>query len=271
MAVPTATRKRRLLYKSKVEYTTDPGVYACNHVVGCPHGCVYCYAAKMSSRFNHTTAEQWHRPHLVENWRELLERDLAIKRKEPIRRVFMCFMSDPFPYGTRNDGTREIRETSVEIIRTLNAHDIPVTTLSKGLYPRLDLYDLHPENEYGITITTLNDAKAKALEPWAAPPRLRLTNLIHLACHDCRTWLSIEPFGLVHPNPSRAEDSHAGLEQILWLSNFVDRIVFGRANYCRDAYKGDAWYASCAEMVEEVCKVHEIDCIIKKGTPHEKA
>lgn len=264
----TSGQRQRILYKSKVEYTTEPGVYACSYVVGCAHGCTYCYASKMAHRFGHTTADQWRSSHLIDNWRDLLDHDLSVKRKDPIRRVFMCFSSDPFPYS--GDNSDEIRDASLEIIRTLNDRDIPVTTLSKGVYPWADLTDLHPDNEYGATITTMRDAYAWICEPFAASPLDRLRSLIHLATHDCRTWLSIEPFGILHPNPYQAQDAHAGLEDILQLTGFVDRIVFGRAHYCRDAVKDDDWYSECAGIVAEACRLNDIEYIIKNGTPHDK-
>lgn len=44
--------KKRLLYKSKVEYMDGPGVYTMNHVQGCAHGCRYpCYAYLAAKRF----------------------------------------------------------------------------------------------------------------------------------------------------------------------------------------------------------------------------
>lgn len=262
------TRPNSILYRSKVEYTTEPGVYAMNHAVGCAHGCSYCYAYKMAHRFGNAEAvdhESWIHPKLVSDWRERLEADLDRRRREPIRRVFMSFMTDPFPYNPHDDpDLAAINEASLEAIRLLNARDIPVTTLTKGSYPIDELQDLHPDNEYGVTLMGTAAGIMARLEPAAAPASARLGSIIHLASSDCKTWVSIEPFGFVFPT-----DDHpfAGLDRLLWMLTFTDRVVFGRANYCADAYKGDEWYARCARLVREWGEEHGIEVIIKKGTP----
>ena len=261
--------RRHLLYKSKVEYTTEPGVYALNHVSGCRHGCAYCYAFKMARRFGKVdTRDEWARPRLIRNYRELLERDLKVTRQDPVRRVFMCFMTDPFPWNP-NEGKRlaAIEAASIDIIQTLNEHDIPVTVLTKGHLPWQSLKGLHPDNEYGITLTTFDESMARKFEPGAAPPQVRHTLLHVLARSGCKTWISIEPFGLVHPNFNFAPKAHSGLEGILHACDFARRIVFGRANYCGDAYKNPAWYRECSGIVKRFCESRDIDFIIKKGTP----
>lgn len=44
--------RKRMLYKSKVEYMSGEGVYTMNHILGCSHGCLYpCYAFTSAKRY----------------------------------------------------------------------------------------------------------------------------------------------------------------------------------------------------------------------------
>lgn len=41
--------RKRMLYKSKVEYMSGEGVYTMNHIIGCSHGCLYDAATERKS------------------------------------------------------------------------------------------------------------------------------------------------------------------------------------------------------------------------------
>lgn len=44
--------RKRMLYKSKVEYMSGDGIYTMNHILGCSHGCKYpCYAFTAAKRY----------------------------------------------------------------------------------------------------------------------------------------------------------------------------------------------------------------------------
>lgn len=259
--------RKRLLYKSKVEYMSGEGVYTMNHVLGCSHGCRYCYAYRMAKRYGQVIDyEDWCHPKIVENTLELLEEDLSKKRREPIRRVFLSFMTDPFPYLHHGllpevrEAVNSIKRLSIASIKLINSHDIPVTILTKGIVP-FTLLQLHPENEFGATF--IAPCSEPTWEPYAATFEDRLENLYQYALRDEHTWASIEPFGLVWPND---EHPHAMLEELLHKLWFVDRIVFGKTNYIPSSYKNPEWYRECALMVESFCGEMGIECIIKKGT-----
>ena len=260
--------RKHLLYKSKVEYMDGPGVYTMNHVLGCSHGCTYCYAYRMAKRFGQVQSyKEWCHPQIVDNTLELLDEELRKKRKEPIRRVFMSFMTDPFPTAKTIDPRlveNKICDLSVNAIKLINCHGIPVTTLSKGLTPK-ELIGLHPGNEFGATMTdfdvnTIGKYERNTIVPWERYTRLRM-----LSESGSKTWISIEPFGLMVKD--RGQDGWmAVLKDILDRCYFVDRVVFGKANYIKTAYKDPVWYRECADVVREFCSDRNIECIIKKGT-----
>ena len=218
----TITRKT-MLYQTGVEY----GDYTMNHAQGCAHGCKFpCYAFLMKKRFGQIKDyEEWLEPCLVSNTLELLDREIPRLRNK-IQSVQLCFTTDPFM-----NGYPEVSAMSIAAIRRLNNAEIRCTTLTKGILP-LELAQLSPENEHGITLISLDESYREKMEPGAAPYADRLAALRALHDAGCRTWVSIEPY----PTPNLIEQD---LQNILDAVNFVDKIIFGRTNYCKEvnAYK----------------------------------
>lgn len=248
----TITRKT-LLYKTGVEY----GDYTINHIHGCAHGCKYpCYAMSMAKRFGKAkTYEEWCEPKLVENALEILDVEIP-KKKDKIQSVHLCFTSDPFMYGYD-----EIGEMSIAIIKKLNASGIKCSVLTKGILP-IQLSELSRENEYGITLVSLDEKFRCEMEPNSAPFAERIKALESLHNAGCKTWVSIEPY----PTPNFIEQD---LGTILEAVDFCDKIIFGRLNYNRKVseYKQyKQFFNECARTVIDYCQKKNIDHHIKDGT-----
>ena len=246
-------RRKSMLYKTGVEY----GDYTMNHVQGCSHGCTYpCYAYLMAKRFGRVkTYEEWCCPLLVENTLDLLECEIP-RLRHKIKSVQLCFTTDPFMYGYD-----EVCRMSIEAIRMLNANEIPCTVLTKGLLP-VRLTELSDKNSYGITLVSLDESYRRIAEPGAAPCAERLRSLEELHAAGCSTWVSMEPY----PTPNVHEQR---LSELLEAVAFVDRIVFGRANYNRvvSSYPdAKAWYNDRVFEVTKFCEEHGIGLHVKKGT-----
>ncbi len=245
--------RKSMLYKTGVEY----GDYTMNHVLGCSHGCRYpCYAFTLKKRFGQVpTYEQWLKPYLVSNTLSLLDREIP-RLRERIESVELCFTTDPFMYEYD-----EIAEMSKAAIRRLNADGIRCSVLTKGILP-IDLADFAPENEYGITLISLNEAFREQMEPYAAPYEGRLAALRALHDSGCNTWVSIEPY----PTPNMIEQD---LHELLEAVSFADKIIFGRLHYNKvvSAYpEHKQFYNERAKEVIEFCEQHGIAYHIKKGT-----
>ena len=248
----TITRKT-MLYQTGVEY----GDYTMNHVQGCAHGCKFpCYAFLMKKRFGQIKDyEEWLEPCLVSNTLELLDREIP-RLRDKIQSVQLCFTTDPFM-----NGYPEVGAMSIAAIRKLNNAGIRCTTLTKGILP-LELAQLSPENEHGITLISLDESYREKMEPGASPYADRLAALRALHDAGCRTWVSIEPY----PTPNLIEQD---LQDILDAVNFVDKIIFGRTNYCKEvnAYKQHkAFYNKLAVQVTEFCEQNGIQYHIKEKT-----
>ena len=246
-------KRKTMLYKTGVEY----GDYTINHVQGCAHGCKFpCYAMMMAKRFGTAkTYEEWCVPKLAENALEILDKEIP-KLKDKIESVQLCFSTDPFMYGYD-----EVSRMSIAIIKKLNAASIKCTALTKGILP-IELADLSPENEYGITLVSLDEGFRKEMEPNSAPYRERIAALRALHDAGCKTWVSIEPY----PTPNFIDQD---LNEILEAIGFCDKIIFGRLNYNKKVseYKDHrAYFNELAEQVIAYCQTNGKQYHIKDGT-----
>lgn len=245
--------RKSLLYETKVEY----GDYCLNHVLGCAHGCKFpCYAFNNAKRFGRVKSyEEWINPALVENALEILDKEIP-KLKDKISSVQLCFTTDPFMY--KYD---EVGELSTKVIHRLNEDNIKCNILTKGILP-IELKDLSKENEYGITLVSLDEVFRSQYEPNTSRYEERINNLYNLSKAGCKTWISIEPY----PTPNIVEQN---LEEILNAISFTDKIIFGRLNYnplVRKYPNYKEYYNGLASQVIKFCNENNIAYHIKEGT-----
>lgn len=250
-------QRKSMLYETGVEY----GDYTMNHVLGCAHGCNFpCYAFLQKKRFGVVpTYDKWLEPYLVSNTISLLQKEIP-KLREKIESVHLCFTTDPFMYEYD-----EIAKMSLEAIHLLNLNGIKCTVLTKGILPSelSDKKKYSIENEYGITLVSLNEQYRQHMEPYAAPYRERLESMKVLSDAGCKTWVSMEPY----PTPNLIEqDIFELLEEI----SFADKIIFGRTNYSTEVSKGypkhKLFYNEKAQEVIDFCVKRNIAYHIKEKT-----
>lgn len=199
--------------------------------------------------------DEWIEPYLVSNTLELLDKEIP-RLKKKIKSVQLCFTTDPFMYGYD-----EICDMSIKSIKKLNKAGIKCTVLTKGLIP-IDLKDFSKENEYGITLISLDEKYREKYEPGAAPYKERIQALKKLHNADCKTWVSVEPY----PTPNIIEQD---IRDILDEISFTDKIIFGRTNYSKEisSYKEHKkFYNEQAQIVIDYCKEKEIEYYIKEKT-----
>lgn len=251
-----AITRKSLLYKSGVEYAD----FCLNHVEGCSHGCRYpCYAYMMKKRCGVVkTYKEWCNPKIVSNALELLDKEIP-KYKSNIKYVHLCFSTDPFMYNQP-----EVTDLSLRIIDKLNVNDIRCTVLTKGILPsELGRRNgLSKNNEYGVTLVSLNEDFRKDYEPNSARFKGRINSLKLLHEKGFKTWVSMEPY----PTPNIIEQD---LQEILDAVSFVDKIIFGRLNYNTKASEfkyTKEFYNSQSKVVIRFCKKHKIKYHIKDGT-----
>lgn len=204
-------QRKSMLYKTGVEY----GDYTMNFVQGCSHGCKFpCYAYLQKKRFGQVKDyEDWCKPRIVSNTLELLDKEIP-RLKGKIESVQLCFSTDPFMFGYD-----EVEDVALKSIKKLNDSGIKCTVLTKGILP-ISLASFSKENEYGITLVSLDESYRERMEPGAAPYQERLESLRKLHEAGCKTWVSIEPY----PTPNMIE------QDLLELLEAV--------SFCR---QGDFW------------------------------
>lgn len=246
-------QRKSMLYVTGVEY----GDYTMNHVLGCSHGCKFpCYAYMMKKRFGQISSyEDWMKPRLVSNTLELLDKEIP-KLKDKIKSVQLCFTTDPFMYQYE-----EIAKMSIAAIKKLNNAGIKCNILTKGILP-IELEDLSLDNEYGITLISLDEQYREKMEPGAAPYADRILAMRKLHEKGCKTWVSMEPY----PTPNLIQQD---LRDILETISFTDKIIFGRTNYCKEVTEYNEhkeFYNEKALEVIEFCKDHNIEYYIKEKT-----
>lgn len=246
-------QRKTMLYKTGVEY----GDYTINFVQGCSHGCKYpCYAYTMKKRFGVVKSyDEWCKPKLVENTLELLDKEIP-RLKDKIESVQICFTTDPFMYGYK-----EINKMAIEAIKKINGANIKCSVLTKGILP-IELAQFSNENEYGITLISLDETYREKMEPGAAPYEERIEALRQLHKVGCKTWVSMEPY----PTPNIHDQD---LQQLLEAVSFVDKIIFGRTNYSKEVssyrdYK--TFYNEKAGEVIRFCEAGGIQYHIKDKT-----
>ncbi|MBI2047112.1 radical SAM protein [Candidatus Pacearchaeota archaeon] len=252
--------RNSLLYKSKVEYAD----FCINHVEGCAHGCTFpCYAFMMAKRFGKVKSyAEWIKPKIVKNSLELLDKEIP-KYKDQIKFVHLCFTTDPFMHKYP-----EVADMTLKIINKLNSNGIKCTILTKGIYPRelLNTKKYSKDNEYGITLVSLDSDFKRIFESGSAPymGRIRALKILHDA--GLKTWVSMEPY----PTPNISNGG--GVQELIRILNeinFVDNIIFGKLNYnCKSSNfpESEEFYNRCANIVEKFCKINGIKYHIKYGT-----
>ena len=140
---------------------------------GCEHGCIYCYARPTHAWLGMSAGLDFEsrliaRPGAA----EALEREIAARGYVP-RAIALGSNTDPYQPVERDRGiTRAILEV-------LSAWNHPVTIVTKGALIERDLDILAPMAERGlahaaISITTLDAALCRAMEPRAPSPLRRL-------------------------------------------------------------------------------------------------
>jgi len=202
--------------------------------------------------------EEWLEPKIVENALELLDAEIP-KLRNKIKSVHLCFTTDPFMHGWK-----EISDLTLKIIEELNQNGIKCTVLTKGVYPKelIDTQKYGKDNEYAITLVSLDENFRKQFEPGTAPYSDRIESLKYLSDQGLKTWISMEPY----PTPNLVKQD---LKEILEKIGFVDEIIFGKLNYnvkTSEFENNKSFYEKRAKMVVNFCENNRINYHIKRGT-----
>ena len=204
--------RKHVLIKSKIEYVS----HAANYIVGCAHGCRYCYMPRLSR----IDRARWREARAVPFAVALLEADLDRLKEKPTA-ILVSSSHDPCQ---PDEGLADLTE---DILTILADRDMPVWMLTKGGLRSLRYLDLldRPEARLGVTITTHDEAERERWEPGAASIHERFIALANARLRGIVTWVSVEPVlpGLDIPKLARQ------------LDGLADFVVVGKWNYSPQA------------------------------------
>jgi DNA repair photolyase len=183
------------LARSAISRNTSPDVpftQSVNPYRGCEHGCIYCYARPTHSYLNLSPGLDFETKIIAKrNIAEVLRSELAKPGHRP----------DAIGLGTVTDAyqpvERELRLTRalLEVLHEAQ-HPLAIITKSSGVERDLDLLAPMAAQRLAtvyITITTLDPALARTLEPRAAAPHRRLRTIRTLVEAGIPVGVSVSP------------------------------------------------------------------------------
>ena len=202
-------RAKNILSRSKI----GSGGYAINSYVGCPHGCIYCYAEFMRGVTGHEEA-----------WGEFLDvKDfdtaslVKFAASHGNERVFMSSVTDCYnPYEARFGLTRKVLEALV-------GSDVNLQILTKSsLVTRdIDLLQTMPNVRVGVSLSVIDESLRRMLEPRASSVAARIAAIKKLRAAGVKTYIFVAP---IFPQITPVFDI------ISRYGNVADEIWFDRLN-----------------------------------------
>jgi DNA repair photolyase len=163
-------------WKSKL--CTCPFKYSFSPYVGCYHGCLYCYASSYIPRFSEVR----------------VKKDVIKKLNKEISKIkqhkYVTIANSNDPYQPIEEKLKLTREA----LKIFSSHGFKIMIVTKSSLVLRDLDILKKSRvAISITITTLDENKAKRLEPNVPSPEKRLKTIKILSENNIPTIARIDP------------------------------------------------------------------------------
>ncbi|AIF69890.1 radical SAM protein [Palaeococcus pacificus DY20341] len=162
----------------KSKFCTCPFKYTLNVYTGCDYACVYCYITSYIPRAFQVRTKEGLLPRLEKELRKLDKRFI----------IALSYSSDAYPTVDK-----ELKITR-RVLELFKRYDVRCILLTKSnLFER----DLHILKELkcavGITVTTIDEDKARVLEPNAPSPKERIEVLKKAKKEGIPVYARIDP------------------------------------------------------------------------------
>ncbi|MSO69783.1 MAG: PA0069 family radical SAM protein [Alphaproteobacteria bacterium] len=173
---PLRTELRPDTSRSVIAWNDSPDIpfdRSINPYRGCEHGCVYCYARPTHAFLGLSPGQDFESKLFFKpDAAKILEAELA---KPSYRCQFIALGTNTDPYQP----TEKRLEITRSILHVLAAHDHPLSITTKSALVTRDIDILAPMAAKGLvtvalSVTTLDGALARKLEPRASTPAKRL-------------------------------------------------------------------------------------------------
>ncbi|WP_431282401.1 PA0069 family radical SAM protein [Humitalea sp. 24SJ18S-53] len=192
---PLATTLTRDSSRSAMAWNTSPDIgfdRSINMYRGCEHGCIYCFARPSHAHLGLS-------PGLDFETRLLFKPDIAALLTKEIRKP--GYVAKPVALGANTDPYQPVERTlglTRQILEVLDAHNHPVTIVTKsaGVTRDLDILSRMAQRNLVhvcLSITTLDPALARVMEPRAASPTRRLAAIGELSRAGIPTGILAAP------------------------------------------------------------------------------
>ncbi|MEE9354697.1 MAG: PA0069 family radical SAM protein [Methylococcaceae bacterium] len=187
--VQTENSKSIITYNQSPDLPFDRSI---NVYRGCEHGCIYCFARPTHAYYGLS-------PGLDFETRLFVKPEAASLLSEEIqKKTYQCA---PIALGTNTDPYQPIErkwQLTRQILEVLHQHNHPVTIVTKSsLIERdIDILEAMSKQQLAhvmISVTTLDKALARKLEPRAVSPARRLQTIKRLIEREIPTSLMVAP------------------------------------------------------------------------------
>jgi len=180
---PLATTLTRDSSRSAIAWNNSPDLgfdRAVNPYRGCEHGCIYCYARPTHAYLGLSPGLDFETQLLFKpEVAALLEKEISKPGYVP-RPIALGSNTDPYQPVER---TLKLTRSVLEVLERYN-HPVTIVTKSAGVVRDLDILTrMAARNlvQVFISVTTLDNKLARAMEPRAATPQRRLAAMAELA------------------------------------------------------------------------------------------
>lgn len=195
--------------------------YGLNPYRGCEHGCVYCYARPTHSYLNLSPGLEFEtRIFAKTGIADALARELQSPRYVPSQ-IVIGSATDAYQPAERQ---WKITRSVIELLSRCD-HPLAIVTKGSGVERDIDLLAPMARRNLAavyVTITTLDGALARALEPRAAAPHRRLRTIRALADAGIPVGVSVAP-------------------QIPFINDDMEKALQAAAPQCRDRGCAACW------------------------------
>src|ERR1700733_6682308 len=181
--------------RSAISWNSSPDIgfdRAVNPYRGCEHGCIYCYARPTHAYLGYSPGLDFETKLVFKpDVAELLEKELR-KAGYKARTLALGSNTDPYQPVER---TLKLTRSVLQVLDRFN-HPVGIVTKSAGVLRDLDILSSMAQRRLArvyVSVTTLDAALARRMEPRAATPERRLHAIAELTRAGVPSGVMVAP------------------------------------------------------------------------------
>lgn len=202
-----------------------PFIWTANPYRGCEFGCKYCYARYTHEFMELRDPEQFERKIYVKRFDAIAFRG-ELKRVKAGESLWIGTATDPYQPAERR---YRITRRMLEVLAGETGRKLGITTKSDLVRRDIDLLAVISRRNIlhlNITVTTMDEALVRLLEPLAPRPALRMQAVAALARAGLRITVLASPVLPLLNDSEASLDAVAGAAKAAGAASFAARPVF---------------------------------------------